>query len=231
MSKHLTSSRSIFIFVCALVAVIGGLFAAAIYNSRFTVIEPMAKMELPHESPAAPPEPRVPTIAAERKTYASGETAVIKGTNWAPGERVTIVTKRGEEPSGRRLRVVADETGSFTATHPMTAEGAKDRDEREREKSDRRGEDNVIVASATGASSRSTAEAEYYAVEPEKDVEELLQQEAFWFNRVSYPTGRFDPEWVRRAAIEEPGHSAFSPCRQKAEDDGDADVSVCSRPG
>ena len=75
MSKHLTSSRSIFIFVCALVTVIGGLITAAIYNSRFTVIEPMAKVELRQERlPDAPPEAQaVPTVAAaERRNIRVG---------------------------------------------------------------------------------------------------------------------------------------------------------------
>ena len=36
--------------------------------------------------------------------------------------------------------------------------------------------------------------------EGEKDVEQLLDQEAFWLNRLTYPTGRFDPAWVREAA-------------------------------
>ena len=40
-------------------------------------------------------------------------------------------------------------------------------------------------------------------MEPEKDVEDLFQQESYWLNRVTYPTGRFNPAWVRQAAAQD----------------------------
>src|SRR3954447_23221364 len=30
--------------------------------------------------------------------------------------------------------------------------------------------------------------------------EQLVQQEGFWHDRLTYPTGRFDPAWMRAAA-------------------------------
>jgi hypothetical protein len=39
--------------------------------------------------------------------------------------------------------------------------------------------------------------------EPEKDSQELLDQESFWLNRLTYPTGRFDPIWLSRAAAQD----------------------------
>jgi hypothetical protein len=34
-------------------------------------------------------------------------------------------------------------------------------------------------------------------------AENLLQQQQFWLDRVTYPTGRFDPAWVRAAAAQD----------------------------
>src|SRR6188768_1631013 len=45
-----------------------------------------------------------------------------------------------------------------------------------------------------------SGEADSSQVEPERDSQELLDQESFWLNRLTYPTGRFDPVWLRRAA-------------------------------
>ena len=39
----------------------------------------------------------------------------------------------------------------------------------------------------------------------EEKYEALLEQELFWNDRVTYPTGRFDPEWLRRA-VEQDSH-------------------------
>src|SRR4051812_47307823 len=38
--------------------------------------------------------------------------------------------------------------------------------------------------------------------EAEED-EQLLGQESFWMDRLTYPTGRFDPSWLRRATEED----------------------------
>ena len=39
--------------------------------------------------------------------------------------------------------------------------------------------------------------------ESEEEYEMLLEQESFWHNRLTYPTGRFDPSWVRQAAAQD----------------------------
>src|ERR1700759_2398359 len=57
------------------------------------------------------------------------------------------------------------------------------RERREKAEKGRRGE----IASREGA-------------EPERErYEALLEQEAYWAARVTYPTGNFDPAWVRQA--------------------------------
>ena len=52
-------------------------------------------------------------------------------------------------------------------------------------------------ASTVASTDESGSEA---SVAGEKDVEQLLDQESFWLNRLTYPTGRFNPVWLRRAA-------------------------------
>ncbi len=47
---------------------------------------------------------------------------------------------------------------------------------------------------------------------PEGDRDELSLMELDWHNRLSYPTGRFDPAWVRRAAKQD----SFVPRRRPA---------------
>src|SRR5512140_1107473 len=55
--------------------------------------------------------------------------------------------------------------------------------------------------------------------EPEKDVEKLLDQESFWLNRLTYPTGRFDPVWLRRAAVQDSTIQRGVPDGRKAQID------------
>lgn len=42
-------------------------------------------------------------------------------------------------------------------------------------------------------------EVESKSEEGKEEYEMLLQQEGFWHDRLTYPTGRFDPEWLREA--------------------------------
>ncbi len=38
---------------------------------------------------------------------------------------------------------------------------------------------------------------------PGGDPDDLNRLEAEWMSRLSYPTGKFDPAWVRRAAVQD----------------------------
>ncbi len=44
---------------------------------------------------------------------------------------------------------------------------------------------------------------EHYMPVPGGEVDELDDLELDWHNRLTYPTGRFDPEWVRQAAAQD----------------------------
>jgi uncharacterized repeat protein (TIGR01451 family) len=62
------------------------------------------------------------------------------------------------------------------------------------------------VATTTRARKASRAERarEKEGREPERErYEQLLEQEQFWADRLSYPTGRFDPMWVQEALKED----------------------------
>ncbi len=44
---------------------------------------------------------------------------------------------------------------------------------------------------------------EHYMPVPEGEADELDEMELDWHNRLTYPTGRFDPAWVRQAATQD----------------------------
>jgi uncharacterized repeat protein (TIGR01451 family) len=67
---------------------------------------------------------------------------------------------------------------------------------------------NAIRKSAASARrteiARKGTEARELAGDPEgSKYEQLLEQETYWADRLTYPTGRFDPEWVRDALKED----------------------------
>ena len=57
-----------------------------------------------------------------------------------------------------------------------------------------------FLATATGDASRATAQARFIQGHAKTDGEKLLEQEGYWLGRHTFPTGRFDPAWLRRAA-------------------------------
>src|ERR1043165_7526677 len=46
-------------------------------------------------------------------------------------------------------------------------------------------------------------ESERYMPVPGGEVDDLNRMEIDWFNRITYPTGHFDPAWVRQAAAQD----------------------------
>ena len=137
-----------------------------------------------------------PTIASDKVAYSPGETIVLTGANWLPGEAVTIVLCPDSGGEGPTLEATADDSGSFTISTNASAE----RDARAMNISAAAGEGSEpFMATATGAASRATAQGRFTEGHARTDGEKLLEQEGYWLTRHSYPTGRFNPEWVRRA--------------------------------
>ena len=52
---------------------------------------------------------------------------------------------------------------------------------------------------------------ERYMPIPGGDADDLDRMEIDWHNRLTYPTGRFDPAWVRKAAFQDARSRSVSP--------------------
>jgi hypothetical protein len=157
-----------------------------------------------------------PTVVTEKESYLPGEPVLLLGTNWAPRETVTVVI--GTEPPGEvtALEATADESGSFTltATAPdapaaaSTESSAATRSsapavERPSEEPDAEATRVSYTVTATGLSSGASAQARFSAGYADADAERMLTQELYWVDRLTYPTRRFRPEWVRGAAAQD----------------------------
>ena len=135
----------------------------------------------------------LPTITTDKGTYLATDTIVFRGENWAPGEAVTIVIG-AEGRSKKTVQATADESGSFTISSSMPdLRGA------ERSEADARG-GTILLATATGASSKSSVDVEFALGEADRDGDRLLEQEGYWIHRQTYPTSNFNSSWVRKAA-------------------------------
>src|ERR1041385_624736 len=121
----------------------------------------------------------VPAFAT--RVAAAGEAVPLRGENWPRGEPVSIVipAEGGGEPI--RLRAVADSAGAFSVTTSMP-EGEK------------------FHAGASGGISKVTAQAQFSEGAAETDGDHLLELEGYWDDRLTFPTGKFNPGWVRKAA-------------------------------
>ena len=186
---------------------------AARYSRLAAIIVLLAIVELPtaHAQQASSP-----SIVTEKESYLPGEPVLLLGANWAPRETVTIVI--GTEPPGEvtALEATADESGSFTLTTTAPAAPAATSSqssaatrssapgvERPVEEPDAEGTRAGYTVTATGLSSGATAQAEFTAGYADADAERMLTQELYWVDRLTYPTRRFRPEWVRGAAAQD----------------------------
>ena len=62
-------------------------------------------------------EQAAPTLTTDKASYEHDETITFTGTNWSPGEVVTIVLRQeSSDAEGATLQATADESGSFTVT-------------------------------------------------------------------------------------------------------------------
>jgi hypothetical protein len=177
-------------------------------NSTGTGSAGTTGQEKPSASGARRPRKDQPSLATDKGSYLADETIILTGTNWVPGEAVTIIISASASKTGTTLQATADKSGSFTITSIMPdarADGSAERtnDEKtlfEADESASETSGGVYTAIATGASSRVQAQAQFTAGVADHDGERLLEQEGYWIHRLSYPTGRFNPEWVRQAA-------------------------------
>ncbi|HEV7473972.1 MAG TPA: Ig-like domain repeat protein, partial [Pyrinomonadaceae bacterium] len=144
-----------------------------------------------------------PSLTTDKGSYLSGESINFTGANWAAGEAVTIAVNSAGGKREDTFQVTADKSGSFTATMTMP-EGRGAGDEKSGAKRSGREDESEdvlsFIATATGASSKAAAQARFSLGIAERDGDRLLEQEGYWMHRLSYPTGRFDPAWVRQAA-------------------------------
>jgi hypothetical protein len=147
-----------------------------------------------------------PALTTDKPVYAPGEVVTLRGEEWAPGEPVTIVIT-AEGGGATTLSTTADSAGAFTLTATMP-------DEEEAPSSVRAAsmakapvrivaaatEHGRFLAVANGGISRAAAQAQFSAGELETDGERLLDRESYWNDRLTFPTGKFNPGWVRKAA-------------------------------
>ena len=144
-----------------------------------------------------------PTLSTDKPMYTAGETITFTGAHWAPGEPVSISIDTGEESAAITIEAVADSSGAFTTTALMP-------DDRVTTASMVRTAGHVVLpeasenanyhATAKGAISNKSAETTFTEGEIETDGARLLQFEEYWNQRLTYPTGKFNPGWVRKAA-------------------------------
>src|ERR1043165_2629135 len=132
---------------------------------------------------AAKPSKPAATFTADKPVYAAGETVTLRGEHWSPGEPVTIVIA-AEGGEAMTLRTTADSGGAFTLTTAMPDGNAAP----------------GFHAAASGAISKLSVQAAFSEGEAETDGAHLLQLEDYWNDRLTFPTGKFNPGWVRKAA-------------------------------
>ncbi|HEX6097526.1 MAG TPA: hypothetical protein VF432_14455 [Thermoanaerobaculia bacterium] len=150
-----------------------------------------------------------PVITTDKPIYAPGEVVALRGEGWAPGEPVTIVIT-AEGGGTTTLRTTADSDGAFTLTATMPDE--EQAPASVRAESMAKAPVRIAVADsgrghflavANGTISSASAQAQFSEGKAETDGERLLQLEGYWHDRLTFPTGKFNPGWVRKAANED----------------------------
>jgi hypothetical protein len=122
-----------------------------------------------------------PAFTTDKPVYAAGETATLRGENWPAGEPVIIVITPEGGGEATTLRTMTDSSGAFSVTSTIP-EGEK------------------FHATASGAISKLTVPAQFSSGAIETDGAHLLDLERYWEDRLTFPTGKFNPGWVRKAS-------------------------------
>ena len=150
-----------------------------------------------------------PTIAADKPTYVAGETITLTGEGWLPGESVNIVLSEEGDEETTALHATADASGTFTITTTMPEDPVEVASSSGTVKANARrvvpnaAPNGKFHATANGLQSKASAEAQFSEGETETDGDHLLELEGYWHNRLTFPTGKFNPGWVRKAAEED----------------------------
>src|SRR6185437_3413293 len=136
--------------------------------------------------------PGDPTIATDKSTYLPGETIVFSSD--------------GDETG--TIQATADGKGAFSVTSIMAdneVEGNKFSrpEKRKAYASATTGGIASYLAVGTGSTSGVSAETEFSGTDPLTDGERLIDQESYWMHRLTYPTGNYSPEWLRKAAADD----------------------------
>ncbi|HJT17629.1 MAG TPA: hypothetical protein VJ853_09585, partial [Thermoanaerobaculia bacterium] len=177
------------------------------------------------------------TLATDKPIYEPGETITLTGTGWSPGEQVTIsIGSDDQGGGGATLQARADDSGSFIATAAMPQTQANGRIAATSVTSS-----GLVIlptaspeanyhATAKGSISGLTADTQFSEGDTETDGERLLQTESFWNDRLTYPTGKFDPSWVRQAAKQDKNVPRGTPKGKKKghNSNGTRNISVTS---
>ena len=134
-----------------------------------------------------------PTLVADKISYLPGETILFSGGSWKPGEGVTIVIKADSAGIVATVQGTADENGvlNISATMPkLPSSGSADT-----------GGKNTPILTATAIGSSGTSVSTQFTLgHAPTDAERLISEEEFWNHRLTYPTGRYSPAWMRKAA-------------------------------
>jgi hypothetical protein len=91
-----------------------------------------------------------PTISTDKSVYEPGESVTFTGSNWTPGETITIVLSAGSSEAGdATLQATADENGSFVVQTSMPEqESGESSKHNARAESSGKGEANAVASKA-----------------------------------------------------------------------------------
>ena len=129
---------------------------------------------------------------ADKISYLPGETIIFSGSSWKPGEGVTIVIKTDSAGIVATIQGSADENGilNISATMPKLPSSG----------SANTGGKNTPILTATATGSSGTVSTKFTPGHAPTDAERLISEEEYWNHRLTYPTGRYSPAWMRKAA-------------------------------
>jgi hypothetical protein len=134
-----------------------------------------------------------PTITQDQPSYLPGDTITFTGKGWGPGEAVNIFVSSDPTEGGTTVHATADDSGTFSATGAMPESAAADPDRPASQAI-------TVTATATGLNSGASAATQFGVGHAATDAERIIDAETYWNHRVTYPTGKFNPAWLRSAA-------------------------------
>lgn len=137
-------------------------------------------------------------LSQDKESYLPGEPINFRGAHFAPGESISIFVSADASKGGITVQATADDSGSFTLTATMPNVDGYDPSDSDQPAPS-------LTATATGATSGVSAQSQFTVGHAATDGERILSMEKYWQHRVTYPTGKFNPDWVRKAAKQNNG--------------------------